>query len=33
MTRINKCIELIEQNQAIVDVSATELTYKCGKEM
>ena len=33
MTRINKCIELIEQNQAIFAVSAPELTYECGKEM
>ena len=33
MSRINKCIELIEQNQAIFAVSAPELTYECGKEM
>jgi 4-hydroxy-2-oxoheptanedioate aldolase len=33
MVRINKCIELIQQNQAIFAVSAPELTYECGKEM
>ena len=33
MARINKCIELIEQNQAIFSVSAPELSYECGKEM
>ena len=33
MVRINKCIELIQQNQAIFAVSAPELTYDCGVEM
>ena len=33
MVRINKCIELIQENQAIFAVSAPELTYDCGVEM
>jgi hypothetical protein len=33
MTRINKCIELIEQGQAIFSISSPELTYESGKEM
>ena len=33
MARINKCIDLIEQDLAIFSVSAPELTYECGKEM
>lgn len=33
MTKINKCIELIQQDQAIFSVPAPELTYECGKEM
>lgn len=33
MARINKCIDLIEQDQAIFSISAPELTYECGKEM
>ena len=33
MTRINKCIELLEQNQAIFAIPAIELTYECGLEM
>ena len=33
MARINKCIELIEQDQAIFSLSAPALTYECGVEM
>ena len=33
MPRINKCIDLIEEDQAIFSISAPELTYECGKEM
>ena len=33
MAKINKCIELIKDNQAIFAISAPELTYECGKEL
>jgi len=33
MVRINKVIDLIEQDQAIFSIGAPELTYECGKEM
>jgi 4-hydroxy-2-oxoheptanedioate aldolase len=32
MTRVNKCIELLEQNQPIYSTSATALTYEAGFE-
>ncbi len=33
MKRINKCIELLEQDQVIFALTAPELTYDCGLEM
>ena len=33
MTRINKCIELLEQGQTIFSIGAPELSYEAGKEM
>ena len=33
MTRINKCIELLEQGQTIFSIGSPEMSYEAGKEM